>query len=204
MNVGSMKRRIEGIVLDAVLVAGSVFYLLSPAVYTYFSEAEMTYSKVPKWLAATPPARITARVFDRYNASAPRAVRFNRQLSCFLIAEGSRRGAGCTHEIRRGEAVHGPADLKIASGRYVAEFDFSTNDVCTGGDAHLQVVTAGRFGRVLANYAGPIVPGQRIALPFQLKLMDAALAPVEFRVSGMGNCVVLSRVGWTQTSLNAE
>jgi hypothetical protein len=87
--------------------------------------------------------------------------------------------------------------LKISSGRYVAHFEFSDDDACSTGEARLQVVTTGRFGRILADFTGRIVPGERINLPFQLKLMDAALGALEFRVSGVDKCVLLRRIDWT-------
>jgi hypothetical protein len=191
--------RVHALLLNAVLVVGSAFYLLSPGVYAYFSEAGMSYSRVPKWFAATPPARITARVFDRYNAHAPRASRFNRQLACYLQDVEARRGPGCTHAVGRGQSVHGPNSLRMASGQYAAHFGFADSETCSGGDARLEVVTTGRFGRVLAEYAGRLMPGARVDLPFHLKSLDAALAPVEFRVTGLGGCVLLSHVDWTQT-----
>ncbi len=190
-------RTLLAIPLHIVLAAVSVFYLLAPTVYTFFSEAQLSYSKSPVWFASTAPAQMTARFFDRYNATAPRAARFQRQLSCFLTDEGASRRAGCLHEIRPRDTVYGPPLLKIASGRYIAYFAFSETDACSGGSAHLQVLTPGPYGRVLADYSGPFAPGQKIELPFQLKLMDAALSPLEFRVSGDDGCVVLQRAGWT-------
>jgi len=192
------RRGLLAIVLNVILVAASVFYLLAPTVYTFFSEAQLSYSKVPTWFAATAPARLTARFFDRYNVTAPRAERFQRQLSCFLADEGATRRAGCLHEIRPGQSVSGPTLLKIASGRYVAYFEFGDSDACSGGgDVQLQVRTPGRFGRVLADFSGYVAPGGRIELPFQLKLMDAALSAVEFRAAGVDRCVLLRRAGWT-------
>lgn len=190
-------RTLLAIALDIVLIAVSIFYLLAPTVYTFFSEAQLSYSKSPKWFASTAPARITARFFDRYNATAPRAARFQRQLSCFLTDEGASRRAGCLHEIRAGDVVFGPPLLKTASGHYQAYFAFSETADCSGGSARLQVLTPGRYGRVLAEFTGSIAPGMRLDLPFQLKLMDAALSPLEFRVSGVDGCVVLERAGWT-------
>jgi hypothetical protein len=192
------RRRLIAVVLNVVVAAASVFYLLAPTVYTFFSEAQLSYSRVPKWFADTDPARVTARFFDRYNVTAPRAARFQRQLSCFLVDEGAARRAGCLHEIRPTQAVAGPALLKIASGRYVAYFEFGDSDACPGGgEVQLQVRTQGQFGRVLADFSGPVVPGGRVELPFQLKLMDAALSAVEFRAVGVERCVLLRRAGWT-------
>jgi len=193
-------RTLPAIVLDGLLVTVAVFYLLAPTVYTFFSEAQLSYSNAPKWFASTAPARLTARFFDRYNAAAPRAARFQRQLACFLTDEGASRRAGCLHEIRPRDTVHGPTLLKIASGRYIAYFAFSETAGCSGGSAHLQVLTPGQYGRVLADYSGSFTPGQTIDLPFQLKLMDAALNPLEFRVSGLDGCVVLQRIGWTDAA----
>src|SRR5262245_6549702 len=140
--------------LNIVLAAVSIFYLLAPTVYTFFSEAQLSYSKSPQWFASTAPARMTARFFDRYNATAPRAARFQRQLSCFLADECASRRAWCLHEIRPRDTVYGPTLLKIASGRYIASFAFSETAACSGGGAHLQVLTPGRYGRVLADYTG--------------------------------------------------
>jgi hypothetical protein len=193
-------RTLLAISLDIALAAVAVFYLLAPTVYTFFSEAQLSYSKSPRWFASTAPARLTAQFFDRYNASAPRAARFQRQLSCFLADEGASRRAGCLHEIRARDAVYGPPLLKIASGHYVASFAFSETAACSGGSAHLQVLTPGRYGRVLAEYSGSFASGQTIELPFQLKLMDAALSPLEFRVSGLDGCLVLQRAGWTDAA----
>jgi len=193
-----VRRRLFAVVLNTVVVAVSLFYLLAPTVYTFFSEAQLSYSRVPKWFASTPPATLTARFFDRYNATAPRAERFQRQLSCFLADEGATRRAGCLHEIRPGQSVSGPTLLKIASGRYIAYFELGDSEACSGGgEVRLQVRTPGRFGRVLADFSGRVTPGGRIELPFQLKLMDAALSTVEFSVAGLDRCVLLRRVGWT-------
>jgi len=189
--------RFATLVLNGVLVAGSTFYLLSPTVYTFFSEAQLSYSYVPKWFAATPPARIVATFFDSYNLNAPRAARFRRQMSCFVTDDGATRRPGCLHEIGAGQSLHGPTMLKVASGRYVAHFEFSDSDVCAVGAARLQVATTGRFRHVLADFIARITPGTRIDLPFQLKLMDAALGAVEFRVSGLDKCVLLARIDLT-------
>jgi hypothetical protein len=192
------RRRLFAVALNVVVAAASVFYLLAPTVYTFFSEAQLSYARVPTWFAATAPARVTARFFDRYNSTAPRAERFQRQLSCFLADEGATRRAGCLHEIRSGEAAAGPTLLKIASGRYVAYFEFGDSDACSGGgEVQLQVRTLGRFGRVLADFSGRVTPGERIELPFQLKLMDAALSAVELRATGVDRCVLLRSAGWT-------
>jgi hypothetical protein len=191
------RRRFFAVVLNVVVVAASVFYLLAPTVYTFFSEARLSYANVPKWFSTTAPARITARVFDTYNSRAPRAARFQRQLSCFLTDEGAARHPGCLHEIRSGQSVHGPTLLKIASGQYVAQFAFAENGACSEGEVRLQVVTTGKFGRVLADYSGRVSPGHSLELPFQLKLMDAALGAVEFRAVGLAGCVLLQRAGWT-------
>jgi len=196
--------RLHAWVLCALLAAGSVFYLFAPGVYAYFSEAGMSYGTVPKWFATTPSARITARVFDRYNARAPRASRFNSQLSCFLSDDGAKRRPGCTHELTAGRGVHGPTSLKIASGAYVAHFDFAASDGCAAGEALLQVVTTGRFGRVLAEYSGPVSPGERVELPFHLKSMDAALGAVEFRATGIRGCALLGFVDWMESPAAAS
>jgi hypothetical protein len=197
-------RRLHAVAVVAVLVVASLFYLLSPCVYAYFSEAGMVYAYVPKWFASSPPARITMRWFDRYNADAPRAARFGRQTSCFLFDEGASRKPGCTHEIRPGQAVRGPDVLRLASGQYVVRFDFSASEACSMGEARLEVVTTGRFGRVLAEYAGRLMPGERLELPFQLKTMDAALGAVEFRATGLRDCVLLEHVEWTERSASRQ
>jgi len=191
---------IHGVVLKAVLVAISAFYFLAPALFAYVSEVSMSYSKVPKWFATTAPAWITARVFRDYNANAPRAARFRQHLTCFLADDGARRGAGCTHEIRTGQSVHGPQDLKIASASYSVRFAFLGNAACGSGRTRLQVATVGRFGRVLADYDGVVEPGRQVELPFRLPLMDAALAPVEFKATGLSGCVLLATADWNRTS----
>jgi hypothetical protein len=176
-----------------------VFYLLSPTVYAFFSEVRLSYSMVPKWFASTPPALLTASIFDRYNANAPRAARFKQHLSCYLTDHGATRHPGCLHEIHAGNVVYGPPMLKTASGHYIARFEFSGhNDVCSAGEARVEVATVGRFGRVLATYSGKIRPDERLELPFHLKLMDAALGALEFRVSGVSKCIMLTGVDWTE------
>jgi hypothetical protein len=197
------KRAIHGVVLDLALVAGAIGYLVSPTVYGYFSEVSMSYSQVPEWLGETPPARMTERMFARYNADSPVAARVRKRLPCYLVPDGATEHPDCTYEVGSGQAVYGPTNLKITSGRYVARFEFS-DDVCSAGEARLEVNTERwndsgdgglkRFGRVLATYTGRIEPGDRIELPFTLKLMDAALGAVEFRVHGLSDCVLLSRV----------
>ena len=192
------KRALHCVVLNAVLVTVSSFYVFSPTIFAYVSEVSMTYSHVPTWFAATAPARMTASLFGGYNATAPRAARFRRRLSCFLTDDGATRNRDCTHELRNGQSVSGPQNLKITSGLYSAHFDFSKNDLCSAGEARLQVIAVGRFGRVLADYGGRIEPGKSIELPFRLGLMDAALAAVEFRAIGVSDCVLLTAVTWTR------
>jgi hypothetical protein len=191
-------RAIVAAAVNLVLAAGSVFYLLAPTVYTFDDEAQLSYAWSPRWFASTAPARVTAQFFDRYNASAPRAAQFQQRLSCFLTDARASRRTGCLHELRAGDSVSGPPLLKIASGRYLAYFSFATTNACRKGLANLQVRTPGRFGRVLADFSGPLAAGQRLELPFQLQLMDAALSPLEFRVSGLDGCVVLEQAGWTE------
>lgn len=198
------RRAIHGVVVNLALVAGAMFYLLSPTVYAYFSEVSMSYSRVPEWLGTTASARITERLFARYNADSPVAARFRKHLPCYLADEGARQTQGCAHEIGRGQVVHGPPNLKITRGWYVARFEFSRDDVCSAGEARLEVDTkrrsdsgeggVERFGKVLATYTGRIEPGDRIELPLTLKSMDAALGAVEFRAFGLSGCVLLSRV----------
>jgi len=190
-------RTVHSSVLNAVLATIAAFYILAPTVYGYFSEVSLSYANVPRWFAATPPARITARIFDRYNEHAPRAERFNRQLTCFLADSGGAvRRPGCLHELRAGQGAAGPRLLKIPSGRYVARFDFSSVGNCADGEARLEVVTTGRFGRLLARYHSRLLSGDHIELPFHLRVMDAAFGAVEFRAAGDSGCIVLSRVDW--------
>src|SRR3954465_7307105 len=131
------RSKIHRIVLNAFLVAASIFFLLSPTIFAYVSEVSMSYARVPKWFAATAPARITARIFDRYNANPPRAARFRQHLTCFLADEGAKRNVGCTHGIRGGERVHGPQELEMTRGSYAARFAFLGNAVCGSGDVRL-------------------------------------------------------------------
>jgi hypothetical protein len=191
------RRATPALAMSVALAVLAVFYLASPTVYAYFSEVGMSYSLVPKWFASTRAAAVTARMFDSYNVNAPRAVRFRRQLPCFMEDQGSLRKPGCLHELHAGQTTFGPYSLKIASGMYVARFEFARLTDCDGGEARLEVATTGRFGRVLASYSGRIAPDDRIQLPFHLRVMDAALSPLEFRASGVSGCVVLSRADWT-------
>jgi hypothetical protein len=191
-------RLAPGIALDVAVAFVAIFYLAAPTVYAYFSEVGMSYSRVPKWFATTRAASVTARMFDSYNVHAPHAVRFQRQLLCFMEDTGAHRRPGCLHELRQGETTYGPPSLKITSGMYVAGFEFARLEGCDGGEVHLEVATTGRFGRVLASYTGRVTAGDRIQLPFHLRLLDAALAPVEFRAAGVSGCTVLSRAGWTE------
>jgi len=194
-----VKRRIHAVALNAALAGVAVFYMFSPTVYAYFSEVSMVYSHVPEWFAATAPAHLTARIFDRYNANAPRAVRFRQTLSCFLVGPARRGPSGCTHALGYGETVSGPPMLKITSGQYVARFEFSSSASCVG-PVRVEVLTAGRFGRVLAGYSGPVPPDGRVELPFRLRLMAAALGTVEFRATGLGQCAELARADWREAS----
>ncbi|MEO8678826.1 MAG: hypothetical protein ABI665_07260 [Vicinamibacterales bacterium] len=199
------RRAIHAVVLNLALVAGAAFYLLSPTVYAYFSEVSMSYSRVPAWFAATAPASMTARIFARYNAGSPIAARFRKRLPCYLVDAGARQNQDCAHDIGRGQLVYGPPNFKIPSGRYVAWFGFSRDEACAAGEVRLEVDTkwwsdsgggpsGGRFRKTLATYAGRIEPGDRIELPFTLKLVDAALGAVEFRAVGVSDCVLLSRI----------
>jgi len=190
------RRRLQAVATDTALALLAAFYLFAPTVYAYFSEVGMSYAHVPKWFAATPPAALTARIFSDYNSRAPRAVRFQRQLACFLRDVGSKRKPGCMHELHAGQSATGPDTLKIAAGRYVARFDFAGLDGCDIGETRLEVTADGRFGRVLARYTGTIRPGDHLELPFHVRMMEAALAPIEFRVDGLSGCVVLGHVDW--------
>jgi hypothetical protein len=196
-----IKRAIHAVVLNVSLVLGAGFYFLAPTVYAFFSEVSMTYSLAPASFARSLPARLTARLFDRYDVNSPIADRFRRRFVCYLVDQGATRDPDCMHEIRRGQTVHGPPELRIASGTYLARFGFYRNDVCSAGQAQIHIATVGRFGRVLASYAGRIEPGDRIDLPFTLRVMDAALGPVEFRIVGESDCVLLSRVELSEISL---
>ncbi len=202
-------RLVHGVVLNAALVAVAMFYLPSPAVYAYFSEVSMTYSRVPEWFARTPPAILTERIFSRYNGDSPVASRVRQHIPCYLADAGAKENRDCSHVIGLGQIVYGPPNLKLTSGRYVARFEFSRDDVCAYGEAHLEVdtgrrsdsggaLTLSRRGIVLAAYTGPVAPGDRIELPFTLKLVDAALGAVEFKAVGLSSCVVLSQLELTE------
>jgi hypothetical protein len=203
------RRAIHGVVLNLALAAGAMFYLLSPTVYAYFSEVSMTYSRVPEWFASTAPAMVTERIFARYNADSPVAARVLKHLPCYLADAGATMHADCSHELGGGQLVYGPPDFKITSGSYIARFEFSRDGICSSGEVHLEVdterrsdstgdVTLGKLGKVLAAYTGRIEPGDRIELPFTLRLIDAALGDVEFRAVGLSQCVLLSRVELTE------
>jgi hypothetical protein len=192
------QRATHALVLNIVLGVTSLFYLFAPAVYAYFSEVGMSYSRVPKWFAATPPAGITARIFDRYNLHAPRAASFRAHLSCYLREDGGR--AECAHALTAGRTFEGPESLRVPSGWYEVRFGFSGNDRCPRGEARLQVTTAGRFGRVLREHTGRIEPGTSVEMLFHLKPLEAALNTVEFRATGISGCVILDSVDWTEQS----
>ncbi len=206
-----MKRRraVHGIALNLALMAGAAFYLFSPTVYAYFSEVSMTYSRVPEWFATTVPATMAERIFAGYNAGSPVAARLRMHLPCYLADAGARFNPDCSHEVGTGQLVYGPANLKLTRGSYVARFEFSQDDLCAIGQAHLEVdtvrrsdsggkVTMARRGKVLAAYTGRIEPGARIELPFTLPLTDAALGAIEFTAVGLSSCIVLSRVELTE------
>jgi hypothetical protein len=189
-----MIRRAAAIALSAVLVATAVFYLLAPTVYAYVSEVYMSYAYVPKWFAATPPARMAATLFDGYNAGGPREATFRRRLACYLVDGGSRTLGDCSHEIPAGAGVSGPPDFKLSAGLYVASLEFGETDRCGSGTVRLGIVDAGRFGRTLTSYEGRIDPGKRIVLPIRVAIMDAALDVVDVRLSVSDGCVVLKTV----------
>jgi hypothetical protein len=193
------KRATHALVVNTALVVVSLFYLFAPPVYAYFSEVGMSYSDVPRWFAATPPAWITARLFDRYNVHAPRAVNFRRHLSCYLHDDGG--SSECAHELTPGRTVRGPESLRVSSGWYEVRFGFSENAGCSSGDVRLQVATTGRFGRVLRERVGRIDPSSRVEMLFHLTDIDAALAALEFRATGVSGCVILSSVDWTELPL---
>ena len=194
------KRTIHAVVLHVALVAASLFYVFAPMVYAYFSEVTLSYSRVPAWFARTVPARVTASVFSRYNVGSPIAARLQRRASCYFVDEGATPGARCTHAVRRGQATYGPPGLKLGAGMYVAGFEFSVSAGCSTGTADFDVATAGRFGNVLAHYRTEVRPGDRVELPFRLGQMDAAFGDVQFKVTGVSDCVLLLRVDWTTIS----
>lgn len=179
-----------------MLVAASAFYVVAPTVFAYVGEVMMTYSYVPQGFARSPQTRVTARLFADYNARDPRTPRLKRSLPCLLVDRGAKENPQCAHELRPGDSISGPSNLWIPRGVYSAEFDYSQNPGCRGGEAELQVATAGRFGQVLADFTGRMEGSGRIDLPFRLHLMDAALAPVEFRVTGRSGCVLLTWITW--------
>jgi hypothetical protein len=191
-----MNRRGSTLAAIGTLVLASLFYALSPTVYAYFSEIWMEYSLVPAALARTPAAVATARYFDAYNANAPRAQAFQRELSCYLAGEHGAAPSGCVVEVQPGARVQGPPDLKISSGRYIGVFAFASNDHCGGGDARIEIDVDGRFGRVLNSLESTIRPGEKLEIPFHVRLMDAALGTVSFRISGESGCVLLTRATW--------
>lgn len=192
----------RGRLLNAVLLIAALFYLLSPGIFAYFSQATMFYSRVPKWFAATPPAQLTIRIFDRYNANAPLALRVNERLTCEMIDEGAERLSACAHEVHPGEIVHGPSPLKVAgglkmaAGSYVLRAQFGTSERCTTGTARLRVMTTGRFGSAHADETPSISGGAEIEVPFRLSAFDAAFGYVEFTVTGVSGCVILTGAQW--------
>jgi hypothetical protein len=195
------RRAIHLLVLDLALVAATGFYLLAPTVYAYVSEVSMSYALLPPSLAATLPARLTERLYGRYNIKSPVAARLRLEGICHLTDEGAKRDPGCRHEVANGESAVGPSELKLAAGSYAAHFDFSGNDVCADGEAELAVETMGPFARVLARSVNRIQAGQRFDVPFTLTLRDASFGPIEFRVSGRSGCVLLSRLDWSDLPL---
>ena len=196
---GMFERTVHAALLSAALVVASVFFLFAPVVYAYFSEVTLSYSHVPAWFARTVPARVTASLFSRYNADSPIAAQLHRRATCYFIDEGATPGPRCTHEVRRGQSAHGPAGLKLAAGTYVAGFDVSGSPGCsTAGTADFDVATTGRFGNALARHRpSDVRPGDRVEVPFVLGPLDAAFGNVEFRVTGVSDCVLLLRVDWS-------
>jgi hypothetical protein len=89
----------------------------------------------------------------------------------------------------------------VSSGWYEVRFGFSENAGCSSGDVRLQVATTGRFGRVLRERVGRIDPSTRVEMLFHLTDIDAALAALEFRATGVSGCVILSSVDWTDLPL---
>jgi hypothetical protein len=193
------ERTVHAALLSAALIVASIFFLFAPVVYAYFSEVSLSYSRVPAWFARTVPARVTASLFSRYNVDSPVAARLHRRATCYFIDEGAIRGPRCTHEVRRGQAAYGPEGLKLAPGMYVAGFELSGSAGCsTAGTADFEVATAGRFGAALARHRpSDVRPGDRVEVPFVLDGMDAAFGNVEFKVTGVSDCVLLLRVDWS-------
>jgi hypothetical protein len=198
---GAMSRRtIHGVILNAVLLVGSAFYLLSPGVFAYVGEVRMTYGYLPIRLARTAPARITARLFDRYNANNLRTARLKARLSCYLSDDGATPTPHCGHELRNGQSVAGPPTLKLPSGLYLAQFKFGARNGCSKGDTRIQVLTLGQLGAVQAEDTAAVEPGTVLSLPFRVHLMDAALSEVEFKAIGISGCVLLTSVDWVETA----
>jgi hypothetical protein len=183
-------------VIVAALTASALFYLGAPTVYAYFSEVRLSYSRVPAWFIRTAPARLTASIFADYNDDSPLAARFRTRASCSLADEGGvRRLPGCAHEIRAGGRASGPAALKLSLGLYLARFEFAEAEACTGGgEARLEVVASGRFGKLLAGYSGPVKPPERVDVPFTVKPIDAGFSDIQFAATGTAGCFVLRRL----------
>jgi len=189
------KRAAHTAAISAALVAAALFYLGAPAVYAYFSEVRLSYSRVPAWFVKTAPARLTAAVFATYNDDSPLAARFRTRASCALADDGAGRLPGCLHEIRAGSRVSGPPALKLSPGLYLARFEFAEAESCTGGgEAHLEVAATGRFGRLLASFAAGIRPPERVDVPFTVKPLDAGFSDIRFDAAGSTGCVVLRRL----------
>jgi hypothetical protein len=189
------KRAAHTAAISAALAATGLFYLGAPTVYAYFSEARLSYARAPAWLIKTLPARATTHIFADYNDGSPLAARFRERGTCVLDDDGARRMPGCTHEIRAGGRVSGPPALKLSPGVYVARFAFSEAESCTGGgEARLEVTAIGRFGKLLAGYAGRITPPERVDVPFTIRPIDAGFSDIRFAALGSAGCVVLRRL----------
>ena len=199
------ERTVHAALLSAALIVASIFFLFAPVVYAYFSEVSLSYSRVPAWFARTVPARATASLFSRYNVDSPIAPKLHRRATCYFIDEGATPGPRCTHEVRRGQAAYGPEGLKLAPGPYVAGFELSGSAGCsTAGTADFEVSTAGRFGKALARHRPwDVRPGDRVEVPFVLGPLDAAFGNVEFKVTGVSDCVLLRRVDWNTIEAGA-
>jgi hypothetical protein len=113
-----------------------------------------------------------------------------------LVDEHGDASPDCSFELRPGTSVTGPHDLKMSSGRYQAEFSFSSDPRCGEGDVRIEIALDGRFGRLLSRFDSRVHPGETLDLPFRLRVMDAALGTVVFRLDGDSDCVLLSKATW--------
>ena len=189
-----LKRAVHTFAISVVLATAALFYTCAPTVYAYFSEVRLSYSRVPDWFIKTAPARLTASLFADYSEYSPLVAGFRKRASCALTDDAARRLADCAHEVNSGSRVYGPSALKLIPGLYVARFEFSATESCTGGELRLGITATGRFGKLLASHSVRIQPPQRIDVPFTVKPIDAGFSDIEFSASGIAGCVVLRRL----------